>query len=213
MTYGNIYELMKFLKEKKIKLSKGVLEKVLESQLKPKYFEILKESEEIIELFLYPFPTDNKYDFIMQMKSKVSFEELKSLVQMFNWKKITMCYREFIRSCENPNILADKEILNLIASRDDHWKMEQIRLACENSSILRDKVALRFIAKQDTIEKMREVHLACENPNIFADKEILRLIASRDSFEKMSEVRLACENPNILNDKEILNLIASQEKQ
>ena len=95
MTYGNIYELMKFLKENKINLSRRVMEKVLESQLESKHFKILKEPEEIIELFLYPFPTDNKYDFIMQMKFEVSFEELKCLVQMFNWKKSTMCYREF----------------------------------------------------------------------------------------------------------------------
>lgn len=206
MTYGNIYGLINFLKEKKIELSKGMLEKVLESQLEPKYFEILKEPEEIIELFLYPFPTDNKYDFIMKMKSKISFEQLESLVKTFNWNLKSDCYEELWEACKNPNIVADKEALHLIASQDTAEKMEQLFFACKNLNVLKNKEILNLIAKQDTADKMEQLRLACHLSN----KEALYLIAKQDTAEKMYEVRLACEDEEIFANCEVLQLIANE---
>lgn len=211
MTYGNIYGLINFLKEKKIELSKGMLEKVLESQLELKYFEILKEPEEIIELFLYPFPTDNKYDFIMKMKSKISFEQLESLVKTFNWNLKSDCYEELWEACKNPNIVADEDALRLIASQDNWLKMREIQCVCRDPKIMEDKETLRLIASQDNWQKMCKIRWACMNPKIFADKEALHLIASQDTAEKMEQLFFACKNLNVLKNKEILNLIAKQD--
>ena len=188
-----------------------MLEKVLESQLEPKCFEILKEPEEIIELFLYPFPTDNKYDFIMKMKSKISFEQLESLVKTFNWNLKSDCYEELWEACKNPNIVADEDALRLIASQDNWLKMREIQCVCRDPKIMEDKETLRLIASQDNWQKMCKIRWACMNPKIFADKEALHLIASQDTAEKMEQLFFACKNLNVLKNKEILNLIAKQD--
>ena len=52
MTYGNIYELRKFLLKNNLHFSKDFLEEIYKSSLKPNNFRILKEIRPYLELFL-----------------------------------------------------------------------------------------------------------------------------------------------------------------
>ena len=70
---------------------------------------------------------------------------------------------QFKLACQNPSILADKEVLRLIAKQDNWLTMEQLRLACENPDILKNKKVLKSIAGQDSWQEMEQIRKSYGN--------------------------------------------------
>ena len=102
MTYGNIYELREYLLKNNLHFSKDFLEKIYKSSLQPEDFTILKEMYPYLELFL-------AIDF------EVSYEDVFNLfVVMFYDKRLA----QFKLACQNSNIIADKEALELISHQN-----------------------------------------------------------------------------------------------
>ncbi len=217
MIYGQIHKLLNYIHENNIHISDELLEEVLKSQLEPQHFAILKEKKAIIQIFLYPAASsqimNKKFDFIMKMKDKVSFQKLKQLVQIYDWKWCEFDakhYPEFFLACENPAIISRPKILSLIANQNDWFKMEKLRLACDNPNIVNNYKIFNKLASQDSGRKVIALLLACENPNILNNNKIFNRIASQNSWGQMQQLRLALDNPNIVNNYKIFNRIASQ---
>ena len=141
MTYGNIYELREYLLKNNLHFSKDFLEKIYKSSLQPEDFTILEEEKNFIELFLFA-------------DSGVLYRDISEL---FCVKDKDTRMGQFQIACDNPNILANKKALKLIAKQDWWLTMEQLRLACENPSILADEEALELIAKQKYLERMKQL--------------------------------------------------------
>ena len=168
MIYGQIHKLLNYIQKNNIHISDELLEEVLKSQLEPQHFAILKEKKAIIQIFLYPAASsqimNKKFDFIMKMKDKVSFQKLKQLVQIYDWKWCEFDakhYPEFFLACENPAIISRPKILSLIANQNDWFKMEKLRLACDNPNIVNNYKIYNKLASQDSWRKVIEFLLAC----------------------------------------------------
>lgn len=96
---------------------------------------------------------------------------------------------------------------DLLLSKRDILRIEQLLYACNNPDIRNNKQVMRFLTVLKNPIACEELRRACEIDEIRKDKDLIDIIVKQKSLKAMKKTIQYCKDPTIRQDKAYLKAL------